>query len=191
VHNLVFIHGRSQEHKDAGTLKSAWIAAFLDGLNTAGRSLELDETRVRFPFYGDRLLALIGAHPENAPEVIIKGRSNLAVTQQLVSPDNATDTTSEAWNGLSDKEKQFAAEVMMEAAKELRVSDEAIEEFDQHDGIEKKGPLNWRWTLATMRAISAMGGGGVALSLFTHDVARYLNSSGVRDGIEQGILAGC
>jgi hypothetical protein len=164
VHNLVFIHGRSQEHKNPEALKEAWVNALRLGLDKAGLSLALDETRIRFPFYGDMLISLIGNHPENAPDVVIKGQGNA-----------------------SEGEKRFAETLISEVAEGLSITDDQIRQFDQSDIVEK-GFLNSRWTLATMKAISSMGGGGLAISLFTHDVYRYLFSTGVRDGIENGVL---
>jgi hypothetical protein len=164
VHNLVFVHGRSQEYKDPESLKTGWIKALREGLEDAGVKLELDETRIRFPFYGDRLVALMGEHPENAPDVVIKG---------------AGDAT--------EGQRQFAESVIKDVADGLGITDNQISEFDQSD-LQEKGFLNWRWTLATMKAISSVGAGSLAISLFTNDVYRYLFSTGVRDGIESGVL---
>lgn len=33
---LVFVHGRSQQHKDAAALKSQWVDALRTGLTMAG-----------------------------------------------------------------------------------------------------------------------------------------------------------
>lgn len=164
MHNLVLIHGRSQEHHDADSLKAAWIDALRSGLDAAKLRLDLDEKRIRFPYYGDRLVALIGSHPENAPEIIIKGPS-----------------------GATDAQSQFTEDVIREVAEGSGITDIQIRQFDPGD-VQEKGFLNWRWTLATMRAISSLGGSGASISLFTQDVYRYLFSTGVRDGIESGVM---
>ncbi len=49
---LVFVHGRSQEHKDAAALKGTWIAALREGLAKSGLDLPIPETNIRFPYYG-------------------------------------------------------------------------------------------------------------------------------------------
>src|SRR5690606_4668067 len=55
MRQLVFVHGRAQENKDAGALKEEWIQALEEGLARSGLALPLDRDRIRFPYYGDTL----------------------------------------------------------------------------------------------------------------------------------------
>ena len=69
---LVFVHGRSQEHKDADALKQEWIEAWQRGLAKSGLSIPIPEHDIRFPFYGDTLYDLVTGVADPA-DVIIRG----------------------------------------------------------------------------------------------------------------------
>ncbi|GGX36538.1 trypsin-like serine peptidase [Streptomyces lomondensis] len=57
--HLVFLHGRSQHRKDPETLRREWTAGLNQGLTRAGMAT-VDPADVWFPYYGDRLAALMG-----------------------------------------------------------------------------------------------------------------------------------
>jgi hypothetical protein len=51
---LVFVHGRSQQGKDPGKVRDAWLAGLGRGLAATGRPAQVG-VQVEFPFYGDAL----------------------------------------------------------------------------------------------------------------------------------------
>lgn len=53
--NLILIHGRGQQNKDAGALKIEWLDALRAGADRAGLELDIPEDRVRFLYYGQHL----------------------------------------------------------------------------------------------------------------------------------------
>jgi cold shock CspA family protein len=166
VRKLIFIHGRSQQLKDPVALKQTWVGAMHQGMTNAGLSLDLADANIRFPYYGDTLIGLMAQNPSNAPGVQIKG---------FIDEDTA-----------SGKERRFAEEVVAETAKSLNISDDAIRaHYDP--SMEQKGFLNWPWVLATLRTIDSIGGGSLAVELFTSDVYAYLTRPGVRDAIDVGV----
>ncbi|MGV9539836.1 trypsin-like peptidase domain-containing protein [Nocardia beijingensis] len=71
IHHLLFLHGRSQHGRDPELLRREWTAGLNKGLTLAGLS-PLDPADVYFPFYGDRLAALLQPVEETvlAPETM-------------------------------------------------------------------------------------------------------------------------
>ena len=162
---LVFIHGRSQQHKDADALKKEWLDAWGEGLTKSGLTVPIPESQVRFPFYGDTLFDLSeGKTTEEAATVIVRG-----------------DETDAA-------EKQFVLQLLDEIRRERGITEEQLAEVAGQDVVEK-GPLNWPWVRATLQAIDRFlpDSSGPTIALFTHDVYVYLTNSGIRQVIEDGI----
>ena len=162
---LVFIHGRSQQHKDADALKKEWLDALGEGLTKSGLDLPIPETQVRFPFYGDTLFDLSeGKTPAEAAEVIVRG-----------------DETDAA-------EKQFVLQLLDEIRRERGITEEQLAEVAGQDVVEK-GPLNWPWVRATLQAIDRFipDSSAPTIALFTHDVYVYLTNPGIRQILEDGI----
>ena len=60
---LVFVHGRSQENKDASALKKQWIDALGAGVAKSRLSLPIPETQIRLPYY----FCMSTAEPTPAP----------------------------------------------------------------------------------------------------------------------------
>lgn len=58
--SVVFLHGRRQEGRDPAALRRAWTAGLNKGLTLAELS-PIDPADVHFPFYGDQLVASLGA----------------------------------------------------------------------------------------------------------------------------------
>jgi hypothetical protein len=166
---LVFVHGRSQQHKNASDLKQAWITAWQRGLAKSGLELPIDEGDIRFPYYGDTLDALV--HPDHAgeiPPVLVRG----------AGPEEDA------------AQQEFVAAVVREAQQALGIPDESV---DAAAAVEprERGPQNWRWVHAVLTAIDTHvpGGSATALALATHDVYQYLHNEGVRDAIDEGVRA--
>ncbi|MFD0319324.1 trypsin-like serine peptidase [Streptomyces flavalbus] len=57
--HLVYLHGRSQHKKNPEALRREWTAGLNQGLTRAGMPT-VDPADVWFPYYGDRLAALMG-----------------------------------------------------------------------------------------------------------------------------------
>jgi hypothetical protein len=162
---LVFIHGRSQQHLDPASLKQQWLTALKKGLAKIGQSLPISDEQVHFPYYGDTLEQLCqGQTPEEAAKIIVQG-------------------------GIADDiERQFAAQMVIEIGHQLGITDEQAEallgENVIHQGIE-----NWPVVLGFLRAMDRIPGiNSQAISLATHDVYQYLRQSGVNTVINNGVM---
>jgi hypothetical protein len=162
---LVFVHGRAQENKDAAALKGEWIAAFREGLAKSGLDLPIGGDAIRFPYYGQTLHDLVrDLPPEKVAQVIVKG-------------DNA-----------DEQERAFIREIIQEVRDKAGITDAEIAAV-AGQAVVTKGPLNWEWVHAVLRAIeqTVPGASGVSIALATNDVYQYLFNIGFRDEIEEGI----
>jgi hypothetical protein len=161
---LVFVHGRSQEHKDAAALKEEWVDSLRSSLEKLGLNFPLSDGQVRFPYYGQTLFDLVNGQPGRAAEVIVKGELG------------------------SSEEEEFTREVLSEVIARAGVTDEQIREVAGQDVVEK-GPLNWKWVQAGLVALDRFvpGASSATIALATRDVYRYLRNAGVRDVIEEGV----
>ena len=167
MRQLVLIHGRSQEKKDAVALKAEWLDALDEGLAKNGLSLPIAEADVRFPFYGDTLYQMSGGvAAEAAAEVIVRG----------------TDGDAEA--------QRFTRAIMEEIRKEAGITEAQMAEIAGQDVVER-GPQNWEWFQTMLAAIDrhVPFGSGASIALFTNDVYQYLKNKPVRDKIDAGVSA--
>jgi hypothetical protein len=160
---LVFVHGRSQEHKDAVALKGAWIAALREGLAKNRLDLPIPEADIRFPYYGETLFDLVSDGPHVA-EVIVRGP------------------------GTNDAERDFQRAVLQEVQNAQGISDDDVEALLGTKVIER-GPLNWEWVQGILKILDQRlpGGSAATVALATHDVYQYLKNPGIRDVIEGGV----
>jgi hypothetical protein len=161
---LVFIHGRAQEHKDAGALKTEWISTWKNGLRKSSLEMVIAEYDIRFPYYGDTLFDLVGnVADDRVAEIIVRGPA-------------------------STEEREFMHSVLDEARKKAGISDVQVEAAAGTE-ITERGPLNWPWVRAIVQAIDRHipGCSGAAIALTTHDVYQYLRNPGVRDVIDTGV----
>lgn len=162
---LVLVHGRAQEDKDAGALKSEWLEAFASGLAKNGLRLPFPEESIRFPYYGNTLRDLVEGHDAaSAAQIIVRGDAT----------DNEVQRFVRAWveqiklaTGITDD--QLAATMSQQ--------------------IVERGPENWEWVQGVLRAIDRFVpyGSGASIALFTRDVYRYLNDEAIRHTIELGV----
>lgn len=163
---LIFIHGRSQEHKDASALKATWIEAFRKGLGLKHPvPLPISESDIRFPYYGQTLFDLVAEKPaDQVSEVIIKGTK------------------------VPDAEREFMRKVLIEVAHANGVSDQEIQDVSQQDILEK-GIGNWEWVQRILIALDRHVPKASAASIFvaTHDVYQYLFNPSVTTAIEGGV----
>ena len=161
---LIFVHGRSQEHKDAQGLKDDWISALRAGLTKSNKKLPISEADVRFPYYGQALYDLVhDAPPHEVAEIIVKG-----------SKDEAR--------------RAFTESILNEVRRKLGVTDEEVIDIAGGDVVQK-GLQNKTWVLAILRAIDkhVPGGSGATIASVTNDVYQYIRNPGVRDRIDEGV----
>lgn len=162
---LVFVHGRAQENKDAAALKAEWVDAWRSGLAKSGLSVPISDTDIRFPYYGQTLYELAqGKTAGEAAAVIVKG-------------DDA------------DREQQaFVREVILELQRKQGITDADLAQAAGVDVVQK-GPLNWEWLQGVLKVIDQRVplASGASIALATNDVYQYLDNIGIRDEIETGV----
>jgi len=164
---LVFIHGRAQEHKDSVALKGEWMEAFADGLRKAGLAMPIDEQDVRFPYYGDTLNDLVeGEDDDNAAKVVVRGTDDDAV------------------------QRAFFQSVFEEIQERQGIDRDKLQAVAGTEVVEK-GPLNWEWFQGVLRAIDnyVPGASSRSIALATYDVYQYLNNPVIHKIIDDGVRA--
>jgi hypothetical protein len=165
---LVLVHGRSQQHKDAAALKGEWLAALRKGLAKAHLELPVPEASVRFPYYGQTLYDLVGGVPDDqVAEVIVRGASG---------------------SGPDPDEYAMARQIVTEIRDRTGITDEQLGEVTSLD-VVARGPQDHEWIHAVLKALDRYVpyGSGSAIATFTRDVYHYLHRPGIRDQIETGI----
>jgi hypothetical protein len=172
MRQLIFIHGRAQEHKDSKALKQEWIEALNEGLAKSGLTLPLSDADIRFPFYGDTLFDLVaGRSAGEAAAVVVRGTE------------------------ADQDEKRFVRAVLEEVRKQAGITDAQLAEV-AGDDVVQRGPANWEWAQGVLRAVDRFvpHGSGAAIALATRDVYQYLTNTAVRqqidDGVAQALTAG-
>lgn len=175
MRELVLVHGRAQEFKDAVELKKEWLDTLKEGLEKSGLELPIPEDRVRFPYFGQALYDLVANVPsDKVAEIIVRGGG---------AGDNA--------------EQEFIAGVLDEVRAEKGVSDDEVMAEAQAAvvaapgavGVVERGPLNWGWVQGVLSAIDrhVPGGSGASIALFTKDVYQYLTNQALRTKIDTGV----
>jgi hypothetical protein len=165
MRRLVFVHGRAQQDKDAVALKGEWIESLRQGLTASGLNLPVPDSEIRFPYYGDTLRDLAAGRSDIA-DVIVRGE------------------------GLGDEEAAFIRSVLQETRTQAGITDEQIAaETGSEAGAVERGPLNWPWVRAVLRALDrhVPATSAPSIALFTRDVYQYLRNISIRDRIETGI----
>jgi hypothetical protein len=171
---LVFIHGRSQQHKDAQALKDAWIEAWEEGLAKSELSLPIDVSAIHFPYYGDTLDGLLHGEDDVA-DVIVRGAKDDSAQRALLL---AVLEEARAEAGVTDAQLDAAAQAHARAVGEDVT---AIQ----------RGPLNWHWVRVLVSALDTHlpGASGTTLALATDDVWNYMNDARTRNKIDTGVRA--
>ena len=159
---LLLVHGRGQQGLNPETLKSEWLGALNRGATTLGQTLPGD-IDVAFPYYGDILDQY---------------------TQQFGIP--LTSDLQSRGNSLDDEFLVFQAE-FAEAVRQRAGIPDAQVDAEYGPDPAPRGPLNWKWVQAILRAIDKNGTGmnQKTLETFTRDVFLYTTRAGVRDEIDQ------
>jgi hypothetical protein len=164
MRQLIFIHGRAQQEKDAKALKAEWIQSWEIGLDASGLSNPLADEDIRFPYYGDTLVQMAGGKSaEEAAQVIVKGppppSAEEAVMREMVEEIAAQEGVSEA-------------DILAQLA----------------PGVIAKGPANWGWVQGILGALDHVSPLSKALvALVTADVAKYLTNPAIQRTIDNGV----
>jgi len=159
---LVLIHGRAQEHKDAVKLKAEWVEAFRTGLVKSGLQVPVADTSIRFPYYGQALYDLVNKATDVA-KIIVRGDS-------------------------VDREKEFFFEMLEELRKQEGITDAQIRaELDAV--VVDRGPLNWEWVQGTLSALDkhVPGASKRSIAIATRDVYQYLFNPVIQKQIDTGV----
>lgn len=172
MRDLVFVHGRAQQHKDSKTLKDEWISAWADGLKKNGLAVPLPESKIHFPYYGDTLDQLVaGKSPEEAAKIVVRGDA----------PGGGGE--------LSMEEKAFIEAVLLESLDHFEKDpDGAIHRALPPGAFIEKGVLNWEWVQAILEVLDkhVPGASGMSVALATRDVYQYLTNDVTRTVIDRG-----
>ena len=158
---VLFVHGRAQQALDPVRLQAAWVDALRRGIGAARRTMPTVE--FAFPYYGDTLDRF---------------------TRDVAIPLTSEMTT--RGGPLQDEFLVFQAEFAEAVRQRSGVTDAQID-AQYGSNPRTRGPLNWEWVQAILRAIDINSGGVAAttLELFTRDVFLYCSRAGVRDQIDQ------
>lgn len=158
---LVFVHGRSQQDKDADALKHDWISALRTGMSAAGLDLALPDEEIRFPYYGNTLRDLVGGMaPDAAAEVIIRGE------------------------GLEQRQEAFIRTFVAEIREQTGITDRQLAAQAGTEVVER-GPQDWPWVTAVLRLLDDVDVVSAAtVALVTNDVFKYLTNPGISELID-------
>lgn len=170
---LVFVHGRAQQHKDAAALKAEWIDSWNKGLADSALQIPIPESDIRFPYYGDTLFDLAaGSSAAEAAAVVVKGMLGLEAPDTLADPE----------------QRAFVREVLLEVERQRGISAADIAAVTGRDTNEK-GALNWGWVQDLLETIDRRipFASGASIALATNDVYQYLENNAIRAAIEDGV----
>lgn len=160
---LVMIHGRGQAGQNPEQLKQEWLTALRHGCARGQVQLPAD-TVVEFPYYGDVLAGLVAQ--VGAP----LGQGFLA-KGPISAPNEA-----------------LQGEILLEIAARAGLSESDIRLETGNQPIQK-GPANWEWVQAIIRALDHIPGlNSRLIEAFTRDVYVYLTYASVRAQIDKVIV---
>lgn len=157
---LVLIHGRSQQHKNAAKLKQDWLDHWQVGLHKCGLEIPIPESDVRFPYYGDTLDQMVEGLPAGeAADVIVRGLEHSSDEERFIKA-----VLREVAAGCIPPEDRKGAEVL------------------------ERGILNWEWVQSILEAIDRIPGcSGASIALATRDVYQYLHHPAIAQEIDDGV----
>jgi hypothetical protein len=163
---LLLVHGRGQQGSNPDALKGEWMATLGRGATALGVSVPAD-IDVAFPFYGDKLDEFTRAF-------------DLPLTSDVQPRGSQIDNEFLAFQA------EFAEAVRQRAG----VTDAQVD-AEYGNNPQPRGPLNWAWVQAILRAVDKHGGGmnQKTLEVFTRDVFLYTTRAGVRDEIDAIVAA--
>ena len=158
---LLLVHGRAQQGRDPQSIKKEWLDALNKGARTFGPPLS-SRVEVILPFYGDIL-------DEYA------ARFDIPLTSDI----NARGSD------IQDEFLVFQAQIAEEVRVGAGITDAQVD-AEYGSDPQPRGPLNWKWVQAILRAIdkNSPGVNQITLEIFTRDVFLYTTRAGVRDEID-------
>jgi hypothetical protein len=159
---LLLVHGRSQQGRDPIELQSIWLETLRRGAAKIGRALP-EGLDVAFPYYGDKLDELAR-------------QSEIPLTNDVQAKGSP----------VNDDFLKFQAAVAESMRSRAGITDAQVQqEFGTN--TSEKGPQNWAWVQAIVRAIDRYGGGvsQSTIESFMRDVYLYTTRAGVRDEIDR------
>jgi hypothetical protein len=159
---LVLVHGRSQQGLNPVDLQSIWLETLQRGAAKINRALP-ERLEVVFPFYGDKLDQLAR-------------RFDLPSTNDIQARGSTVDTDY----------LNFQADVAEQLRVRAGVTDTQVQDEFGTNPTEK-GPQNWAWVQAIIRAIDRNAGSlsQSAIESFMRDVYLYTSRPTVRDEIDR------
>jgi pimeloyl-ACP methyl ester carboxylesterase len=158
---LVFVHGRGQAGLNKDDIKATWLHTLSQGAAAIGKKLP-DNLDVAFPFYGDVLDDFVH-------------KSQLALPSDIRTKGGAKQ----------DDYLEFQADMATEIRLRAGITDEQVDaEFSPE--VRQKGPENWEWVQAIIRAIDrhVPGVSQDFLESFMRDVYLYTTNFAVQDAID-------
>lgn len=158
---LLLVHGRAQQGKDPKQLKEEWVAALKRGAAKSAGSLA-NSVDVAFPYYGD----LLDSYAR---------QMDIPLTSEI-----------QARGEKNDEFLKFQFEVAESIRKAAGIPEDKVN-AEYEGNVQERGPLNWQWVQAILRAIDKNGGGmnQASLEIFTRDVFLYTTRAGVRAEIDR------
>lgn len=163
---LVFIHGRAQEGRNPEDVRQEWISALKEGLSKSGLTLPVDPSAIVLPYFGDKLFSLTKNLSEIDETAIARG-------SPMIDPILA-----------------FQAVALEDIRQGAGISDAEVQALVEGDATSR-GPENWPWVLAVVRAIDRWQSGtsADAIQLLLRDVYVYCTRRGVAEAIEEIVRA--
>lgn len=168
---LILVHGRSQQRKNADDLKASWLDSLRSGLRRHGLDLPVANTSIHFPYYGDTLDQLVkGVDLAAVADVVIRGTAEDEAAQSFL---RALLQDVQEKEGVSDDQAIRA------------VSDE------EATRVTERGIKNAKLVLGILRYLdeNVPLASGPALALATNDVYHYLHNNRISDAIDGGVRA--
>jgi hypothetical protein len=162
---LLLVHGRAQEGKSPDIIKGEWMTALRRGFASLGVS-EPPGLKIDVPFYGDKLAELLKAR-------------DLPQAEGVATRGGAAD----------DGYATFLEEVATQLSSDDTVTHREIEDA-LGPGPQTRGPENWAWVQAIIRAVDRHlpDISNFSIGELLRDVFVYVNDAPVRRAIN-GIVA--
>jgi pimeloyl-ACP methyl ester carboxylesterase len=163
---LVFIHGRAQEGRNPEDVRQEWISALDQGLSKSGLTLPVHSSAITLPYFGDRLFNLTKNLSEIDETAIARG-------SPMIDPILA-----------------FQAAALEDIRKGAGISDAEVQALVEGNATSR-GPENWPWVLAVVRAIDKWQSGtsADAIQLLLRDVYVYCTRRGIAEAVEEIVRA--
>lgn len=153
---IIFVHGRAQGGKDPVKLKQEWVDALYRGMEYAHLNLP-SNLKIEFPFYGDKLDQLVKEF-------------DVPLVDDVRYRGDAQDL---------ENFDVFRGETLYEIAHGAGISDEEILTYYEGN-IRERGPRNWEWVQAILKALEKTPLGEKVIDLITRDAYVYLKFPAVQ-----------